>query len=145
MSRFTAVALVLAASLAAALASYSFFHRPVLHNSVNAPGQPVDLRQVVAPGKTTVVHYYADWCPACSKWVDTMKAVEAQFTDIHVAYVDIGSFESEVARQHRIQFVPNFKVYDRRGRLVAEDKAADRWLRNEIDRRLAARPVAAAE
>ena len=123
---------------------HGIFSSPPLHQSVNQPGKPVDVGPLIRAGKTTVVHYYADWCPACANWADTMKAVEAQFPDIHVAYVNIDSFDSPVAQQHRIGFVPNFKVYDRRGRLIAEDKAADQWLRDEIHRRLAARGMAAA-
>ena len=138
-------ALVVAVLLLAGLCAWRFGtpHRAPLHRSANAPGRPVDLRAAMAPGRTTLVHYYADWCPGCSKWARTMKAVEAWFDDIHVVYVDIDRLDSEVARRDRIHFVPNFKVYDPRGRLIAEDKAADAWLRREIDRRLAARGVAA--
>lgn len=144
MKQVIAVAAVLALAVILAWRYGSFFVSPPLHQSINTPGQPVDVHQLLVPGKTTVVHYYADWCPACANWTQTMKAVESHFADIHVVYVDIDSFDSPVAQQHRIQFVPNFKVYDSRGELIAEDKAADRWLRDEIDRRLAARRVAAA-
>jgi thiol-disulfide isomerase/thioredoxin len=112
---------------------------PPLHQSLNEPGERVELRRYLSSRKTNVVYFYADWCPGCEKWKPTMEAVNAQFPNVMVHYVNLGDFDSPVARQYGITSVPSFRVLDRKGRLIAEGNAANRWLRQEIARRVGTR------
>lgn len=136
MNRTLAVVIVVVGGLLWGWRHRVLYSAPPLHQSVNAPGAVPEPGAALEPGKVTVVHYYADWCPGCVKWRPTLNAVNARFDDVRVRFVNIDSFDSPVAQAHGIRFVPNFKVYDERGNLIAEDKAADRWLREEIARRV---------
>lgn len=116
-----------------------FLHTPPLYAaSLNPPGELVDVGSTLARGRYTVVHYYADWCPNCKAWKPTIDAMQrdSRFADVKVVLVNIGDLDSAIAARDRIGFVPNFKVYDGSGRLVASDKAADRWLRQLIAARV---------
>lgn len=109
---------------------------PSLHESINLPGSRVDLKPRLVAGKTNVIHFYADWCPACQKWKPTLDAINARFPDMTVLFVNIDGFDSPVAKQYGITSVPTFRIVDGRGRLVAHGKKAEYWLRREIDRRI---------
>jgi thiol-disulfide isomerase/thioredoxin len=112
---------------------------PALHESINEPGRRVDLQPRLVGGKTNVIHFYADWCPACQKWKPTLDAVNARFPDMTVLFVNIDDFDSPVAKQYGITAVPTFRIVDRRGRQVANGKKAEHWLRQEINRRIRSR------
>ena len=107
-----------------------------LHQSLNAPGKDFDTSKILVPGQYNLVHYYADWCPKCKNWMATMEAFRSRFADIKTHFVNIDSFESSVAQTHRIAFVPYFRLFDQSGKLVSEGKAAESWVRAEIDRRV---------
>ena len=107
-----------------------------LHNSINQPGVRLDLKAHLAAGKINVIHFYADWCPACRNWKPTLDAINAQFPDMRVLFVNIGEFDSPVAQQYGITSVPQFQIVSKRGQLLARGKAAEGWLRKEIDRRV---------
>jgi thiol-disulfide isomerase/thioredoxin len=110
-----------------------------LHESINQPGDRIDWKAHRVVGKTNVIHFYADWCPACQNWKPTLDAINAQFSDMAVHFVNIGDFDSPVARQYGITAVPRFQIVGKNGRVLAQGKEAEGWLRREIDRRVAHR------
>ena len=107
-----------------------------IHSSLNEPGAAFDERRYLRAGKYTIFHYYTDWCPSCKNWAPTMQAVNQRFPDTTVHFVNISAFDSPVARKYQISFVPNFRIYDPKGRLFAEGKAAEAWLRTVIQQRV---------
>jgi len=50
--------------------------------------------EVLAPGKVTVVHFFASWCAPCAKAIPELDALYAKHTG-HVAAVGIGEDDDE--------------------------------------------------
>lgn len=101
----------------------------------NTPGQDADYRAYLGQGRVSIVYFYADWCPACRKLTPVMDTVNAQAPDMQVVFMDIGGWNTPVAAQHGVNFVPYLKVYDKTGNLIAEGKSARAWLQQAMAER----------
>jgi len=64
-----------------------------------------------------------------------LKSAAAKNDDLAIHFVNIGDWGSPVAEQYSINFVPNFKVFDPNGRLLAEEREGTAWVREELQRR----------
>jgi len=95
---------------------------------LNTPGQDVDFSAYLTQGRISIVYFYADWCPACRKMSPFMDQINAGASDTQVLFMDIGAWNTPVARLYGVTFVPYLKIYDKRGNLVAEGKDARTWL-----------------
>jgi endonuclease YncB( thermonuclease family)/thiol-disulfide isomerase/thioredoxin len=102
---------------------------------LNAPGENFDFSQYLGQGRTTIVYFYADWCPACRAVSPAMKSINQGDPGVEVFALDIDHWGSPVASAHGVNFVPYFQIYDESGALVAEGKQAARWLMDEAARR----------
>ena len=85
----------------------------------DANGSPVDHSELVTIGKITVVDFYADWCGPCRQIAPYLDALAKSDKDIVLKKVDILRWGSLRAKKYNVQSVPNIRVFDRRGRLVA--------------------------
>jgi endonuclease YncB( thermonuclease family)/thiol-disulfide isomerase/thioredoxin len=94
----------------------------------NTPGQDMDFSAYLAQGRVSVVYFYADWCPACREMTPVMEQINAGASDTQVVFMNIADWNTPVARQHGVTFVPYLKIYDKSGNLVAEGKNARAWL-----------------
>jgi endonuclease YncB( thermonuclease family)/thiol-disulfide isomerase/thioredoxin len=99
---------------------------------LNNPGEDYDYRPYLTQGRITVVYFYADWCPSCRSFSPIADMINAKFPDIQVLFINIRDWDSPVAQIHGISFVPYLRIYDERGRPVAEGKAAMGWLRQAV-------------
>jgi thiol-disulfide isomerase/thioredoxin len=90
-----------------------------------APGAPVETLEgqatelaTLLAGKTTVMEFWATWCPNCKQLEPTIKAAHAKYKDrvqfLAVAVSLNQSVERVRAYQQRFQ-LPFTYVYDRRG------------------------------
>lgn len=95
---------------------------------LNRPGQDVDFRSYFSSERTSIVYFYADWCPACRGLTPVMEALNAQAPDMQVLFMDIGEWNTPVTQKYGITSVPHLKIYDKNGSLVAEGRAARDWL-----------------
>lgn len=102
---------------------------------LNRPGANLDLSPYLGRGRTTLVYFYADWCPACRSTSPGMKAINLIYDDFEVIALDIEQWGSPVAARHGINFVPYLKIYDEGGELFAEGSAAAQWITDEVRRR----------
>jgi hypothetical protein len=48
--------------------------------------------------------------------------------DTQVVYLDIGEWNSPIAERYGVKFVPYLRIYDPRGALVLEGRAATNWV-----------------
>jgi hypothetical protein len=55
---------------------------------------------------------------------------------MQVLFMNIGNWNSPVARKYGISFVPYLKVYDEKGQLIVEGVAARGWLDRTIQERI---------
>ncbi|HLL77530.1 MAG TPA: thioredoxin domain-containing protein [Pyrinomonadaceae bacterium] len=102
---------------------------------LNRPGEEFDFSRHLGQGRTTIVYFYADWCPACREVSPMMKGINSNTPDVEVLALNIDHWGSPVAAAHGVNFVPYFQIYDESGYLVAEGKQAAQWLAQEAARR----------
>ena len=95
---------------------------------LNTPGEDVDFSAYLTQGRISIVYFYADWCPACRKLTPFMDQINAGSSNTQVLFMDIGNWNTPVARMNGVTFVPYLKIYDKSGSLVAEGKGARAWL-----------------
>jgi thiol-disulfide isomerase/thioredoxin len=94
---------------------------------ISKQGEAVELESHLAPGKVTVIDFYAVWCEPCRKVDDHMRTVLAEHADIALRKINIVDWDSEVAKQH-MQSVPNLPyviVYGRDGKQLASISGLD--------------------
>ncbi|MEM7672167.1 MAG: thioredoxin domain-containing protein [Verrucomicrobiota bacterium] len=83
-------------------------------------GANIALPQILAPGKITMVDFYADWCGPCKKMEPELKKIIASDSDIALRKVDIVNWNTPIVKQFQIRSIPNVWVFDKKGRLVGE-------------------------
>ena len=101
---------------------------------MNTPGKDFNYGPYLAQGRTTIVYFYAEWCPACREVTPPLKGMHRTYPDVEVLALDIEHWGSPLAQADNIQFIPYFKIYDGNGTLIAEGKQAIQWFADEADR-----------
>lgn len=91
---------------------------------INKPGEAVDIRKKLVPGKTNIVMFSAPWCPACVKAEPQIEQLMKEKPDHVTLKVDIDDGESAVARQYGVTMIPCYKIFDEKGALVSEGEEA---------------------
>ncbi len=98
-------------------------------------GDRVDITAHLAPGKLTLVDFYADWCGPCRSLAPKLDRLATANPDsLAIRKIDVVNWESDVAAQYRIQSIPHLKLFDENGRLLAEGNAGQ--VMAILDRRL---------
>ncbi|MBN9419424.1 MAG: DUF953 domain-containing protein [Candidatus Eremiobacteraeota bacterium] len=95
---------------------------PVRH--INKPGEAVDIRKKLVPGKTNIVMFSAPWCPACVKAEPLIEQLMKDKPDHVTLKVDIQDGKSAVAKQYGVVMIPCYKIFDEKGALVSEGEEA---------------------
>ncbi len=88
---------------------------------VSKDGQSVVLQDHLAPGKVTVVDFYAVWCKPCREVDHHMKQVLAAHGDVALRKVDVVDWDSEAAKEHLrgVPDLPYVIVFGPSGKQVA--------------------------
>jgi thioredoxin 1 len=100
---------------------------------VSNGGREVDLGSLLAPGKITVVDFYADWCGPCRRLSPHLERLAREDPDVNVVKVDIVKWNTPVTRQYNIRSVPNLRVYDRSGRVVGSPTSDFRQVLRQVE------------
>lgn len=85
-------------------------------------GKRIDIARLVAPGKITVVDFWAEWCSPCKIVEARLHQAMAANPDIALRRVDIAKWDNDAARQlsneFRAEAIPYLRVYDAKGKFV---------------------------
>lgn len=87
-------------------------------NSEITRGDRVDILRHLVDGKATVVAFCAQWAEDCRSVTQFLDHLAREDADVAVRRVDILRWKSPVADQYDITRIPQFKVYNRQGRLA---------------------------
>mgnify|MGYP001489251362 CR=1 FL=1 len=74
-------------------------------------GEEVDLRAHAQPRGLTVFEFAAPWCSACTRLAPRLERLVAARDDATLRIVQIGDWDSPVARQHRIRALPHLVLW----------------------------------
>jgi len=94
---------------------------PQVDMKIITHGQAVDLAAHLAPGKYTVVDFYASWCPPCRVLGPTLERLAAAETArLALRKVDIVDWTMPVVDQYGIESLPHLMLYDPAGKRIAD-------------------------
>ena len=85
---------------------------------IKQEGRSIDLKQVIIPGKVTIVDFYADWCKPCLRMSPYLEKLAHEDQEVFLRKIDIVNWHTPVVKQYNIRGVPNVRVYDRQGKMV---------------------------
>ena len=83
-------------------------------------GEQVDLSSLMAPGKITIVDFYAEWCGPCRRISPQLEQLAKTDPDVVLLKIDIVNWNTPITRQFGIQSVPNVRVFGRTGAQLGE-------------------------
>jgi thiol-disulfide isomerase/thioredoxin len=94
-------------------------------------GEPTDLTAYLVPGQITLFDFMSEYCGPCRVFAPYLERLHEERDDLTVVKVDINrrgkrgiDWGSPLARQYGVRSVPYFKVFDAKGRLIAEGRDA---------------------
>lgn len=102
-------------------------------SAVNAdnPGEEINIKEYLQPGKTNIVDFYSDYCQPCRMISPLLFKLDRKREDIVVIKVDINrpgikriDWGSPLARQFALSAIPHIKIYDGSGKLKLEGMEA---------------------
>jgi thiol-disulfide isomerase/thioredoxin len=88
--------------------------------AVVARGEEVALADHLVSGKYTLIDFYADWCPNCRRLNPILEEIAGRTPALAIRKINVLSWDSPVARQHKVTALPRLLLYDPRGELIAE-------------------------
>ena len=101
------------------------------HPARIAQGSEVALAAHAVPGKLTIFGFTSDFCPPGRMIAPMLDALHEKRDDLAVVAIDINrpdvkgiDWKSPVARQYELRSIPHFKIFDAKGKMIAEGDAA---------------------
>ena len=83
-------------------------------------GEAVNLNDYLVKDKVVVFDFYADWCGPCRVLGPRVEELVQKYDDVILRKINIVNWTSQVAKQYKVQFVPNVRVYNKQGKQVGE-------------------------
>ena len=94
-------------------------------SEVISHGTQVDINQHLAPGKVTVVEFYANWCGPCRMLSPSLEQMAQSDPEVALRKIDIVRWGTPVTRQFGVNSIPQVEIYDRGGSLVGTVRGID--------------------
>lgn len=87
-------------------------------------GEKIRVKDHLAPGKVTVIDYYAEWCGPCHLLSPKLERLVLKYDNVALRKVDLVDYESGAALQATREFglpgLPFTRVFDERGKLLGQ-------------------------
>jgi thiol-disulfide isomerase/thioredoxin len=100
----------------------SYSSLPEMNIEDYTPGQEIDVKKLVHPGKMTIFDFSSEYCGPCKIISPKLEQLDNQREDIVVVKIDINresvrgiDWNSPVSRQYNLRSIPHFIVYDEKG------------------------------
>ena len=89
---------------------------------ISMQGEPVDIMKHLAPGKFTVIDFYADWCPPCLELTPRLENLAAAHDGLAVRKINVEHWNTPVVAQYGVQSrgLPYLRLYGPDGTMVAD-------------------------
>jgi thiol-disulfide isomerase/thioredoxin len=87
---------------------------------ISEQGERVDVTAHLVVGKYTVVDFYADWCANCKEITPYLEQLARARSDVAVRKVNVVDWDTPVAAQYRVDYLPYLQMYGPNGALIAE-------------------------
>jgi thiol:disulfide interchange protein len=101
-------------------------------SEISMMGERVNVVRNLAPGKYTIIDFYADWCINCTKITPKLENLTRRRSDVALRKINIVHWGTPVVAQYEVEFLPYLQMYGPSGALVAD--GADAVLA-EVERR----------
>lgn len=84
-------------------------------------GTSFELSEAIAPGKITVIDFWAEWCVPCHDIDDLLRDLAAEHPKLAVRRAEVVDIDSPVAVEHLggVKGLPVVWIFDRQGKPVA--------------------------
>lgn len=99
---------------------------------ISIMGERVDVSRNLAPGKYTIIDFYADWCINCSKVTPMLEDLTRRRGDVALRKINIVHWDTPVVAQYEVTYLPYLQMYSPSGALVAD---GENEVKAEIARR----------
>ena len=106
--------------------------KPLAPIALNSPGAAVNIESGLVAGRVNIVDFYADWCGPCKQLAPKLEALVQKNPRYALLKVNIRDWKSPVAQQFKLTSIPHLKIYDEKGKLVAEGQAAYGYLNSAL-------------
>ncbi len=91
---------------------------------VNRPGETVKISKHFQEGQKTMVFYHARWDKTSNRLNVELIEFDKTDQDWIILRVHVKNLKDAVSREHGLKNVPAFKLYDEKGRLMAQGATA---------------------
>lgn len=92
--------------------------------AANKDGKRVTLSSVLVPEKRNVLFFHAPWSKVSSRYKVQLEKWARKHPEVSVLQVNVKSLKSPVAKQFKLKGVPEFAIYDAKGKLVKSGQDA---------------------
>ena len=111
------------------------FDRPEMDITDYSPGEEIDIKRLIHPGKMTIFDFFSEFCGPCKIISPKLEQLDNQREDIVVVKIDINresvrgiDWNSPVSRQYKLRSIPHFIVYDEKGLRTHEGVPARQYV-----------------
>lgn len=87
---------------------------------ISMMGERVEISRNLAPGKYTIVDFYADWCVNCAEIAPVLAEYTRNHAEIALRKINIVNWDTPVVSQYELTYLPYLQMYGPSGALLVE-------------------------